>query len=697
MRRIAGALRLPGPAADQPAAGTFYALLWGLQLLFTIHAGLGMLLTIRNQPFQERFVFVVFVNALLVLTPGTCLILLRRGLLRPAGTVYLAGVWLAYTLIILFNGGIHHVGLAVYIALPVSAAWLFGYRPALWTAAACLGSATTMAVLETIGVGPLHYFQGLPSGIWLLLLECTLMGVVPVATVLSSLQRALAQSRVVETELQEYRHHLEDLVQQRTAELVEARDQAERASRAKTAFLANMSHELRTPLNAILGFSAIVRTDGGLSDQHRKDLEIVGNSGEHLLSLIDDILDTAKIETGGVSAESVAFGLHALVNDAVNMMRERARAKNLELTLDLSSNAPWCVRSDPGKLRQVLANLIGNAVKYTDKGSVVVRLDARPADGSGQVVLVFDVEDTGIGIAPQDQPRIFDPFVQAGRRPRQGVGLGLAICRNFVQVLGGTIQVESQPGRGTRFHVEVPAETADPSELLAETLHGEQVTGLEPGQPEYRILIVEDQQENWLLLDRLLRAAGFQVRGAEDGLQAVEAFRVWRPHFIWMDLHLPGLGGLEAAKRIRELEGGSEVKIVAVTASAFASEREQVLAAGLDDFLRKPYRPREIFECMSRHLGVRYLYEAIPQTDAADPHVTMRPEDLASLPPEQFEELEQAVVCLDWERIARIVRQISDQNASLGGVLTRLADRFAYTPIFKAIESSRRRTAQTSH
>jgi signal transduction histidine kinase/CheY-like chemotaxis protein len=545
-----------------------------------------------------------------------------------------------------------------------------------------------MAVLETIGVGPLHYFQGLPIGIWFVLLECSLMGVVPVATVLSSLQGALV-------ELQEHRHHLEDQVQRRTAELVEARDQAERASRAKTTFLASMSHELRTPLNAILGFSAIVRTDGGLSDEHRKDLEIVGNSGEHLLALIDDILDTAKIETGSVVVESEGFNLHVLVNDAVNMMRERARAKNLELTLDLSPSAPRCVRSDPGKLRQVLVNLVGNAVKYTDEGRVAVRLDAKPADGCSQVLLLLDVEDTGIGIALQDQSRIFDPFVQAGTRTRQGVGLGLAICRNVVQVLGGIIQLESQPGRGTRFHVEVPAEAVDPSELRSQALYGEQVIGLQPGQPEYRILIVEDQKENRLLLDRLLRAAGFQVRGAEDGLQAVEAFRVWRPHFIWMDLGLPILGGLEAAKSIRAMESGSEVKIVAVTASAFASEREQVLAAGLDDLLRKPYRPREIFECMSRHLGVRYLHDAMPQIAAGEPRVAMRPEDLASLPAEQLEELEQAVVSLDPERIARIVHQISDRNASLGAVLKRLVDSFVYTPIFTTLQSCRRTTTQT--
>ena len=502
------------------------------------------------------------------------------------------------------------------------------------------------------------------------------------------------RARRAHGELRVYKENLEQLVGQRTAELVEARDQALAANRTKSVFLATMSHELRTPLNAILGFSALVRADTSLPEQHRKDLAVVGSSGEHLLGLIDDVLDMAKIETGGAAAESAAIDLRNLVTDTVNMLRERALTKNLSLLLDVSSRAPRFVRTDPGKLRQVLTNLVGNALKYTDEGSVVVRVDARPEENPALLILIFDVEDTGIGIAREDQARIFDPFFQgAGARTRKGTGLGLSICRHFVELLGGTIQVESTPGRGSRFRIEVPAQIAEPSEVRAEP-GVEEVIGLEPGQPDYRILIVEDQRENWLLLQRLLETVGFQVRVAEDGGQAVEAFSQWRPHFIWMDLRLPVMSGLEAAGRIRRLEGGTEVRIVAVTASVFASQREEVLAKGFDDFLRKPYRPREVFDCIARYLGVRYVYGARPSVESIGSPEILRPADLAALPAALRDELEKAVISLDTDRIAAAIRQVSAQDPSLGSVLARLNDGLAYTPILNALRSSRRSLAQ---
>jgi CheY-like chemotaxis protein len=255
-----------------------------------------------------------------------------------------------------------------------------------------------------------------------------------------------------------------------------------------------------------------------------------------------------------------------------------------------------------------------------------------------------------------------------------------------VQILGGSIQVESTLGRGSRFHVEVPAQTVEASEVMAAIAGMKRVVGLEPGQPDYRILIVEDQRENWLLLRRLLRRAGFQVQVAEDGAQAVEVFKTCRPHFIWMDLGLPVLGGLEAARRIRQLEGGREVKIAAVTASAFASQREEVLAAGLDDFVRKPYRPGEIFDCLAKHLAVRYVYRTESQAAGGDLPGTLRPQDLTALPTALRDELERAVVSLDRERIALLISQVSEKNASLGSTLARLADIFAYTPILRALK-----------
>ena len=441
------------------------------------------------------------------------------------------------------------------------------------------------------------------------------------------------RSQRSQEELKQYKKRLERIVEERTAELVEARDQAMAASRAKTVFLASMSHELRTPLNAILGLCGLVLREASLSDQHRKDLAIAGASGEHLLGLIDDVLDMAKIETGGVVAESFPINLHTVVREMVDMLRDRAYAKGLELFLDISSHTPQFVWSDPGKLRQVLTNLIGNALKYTDEGSVVVRLDANAADDAGLVVLIFEIEDTGIGIAEEDRSRIFDAFVQAGTTgKRPGTGLGLSISRHFIRMLGGTIQVESTPGRGSWFRIELPARIAAASEVIPGNSQVEQVAGLEPDQPHYRILIVEDQRENWLLLQRLLETAGFETRVAEDGERAVETFRSWHPHFIWMDVSLPVMSGLEAARRIRMLEGGADVKIVAVTASASAAQREEALTSGFDYFLRKPYRHREIFDCMERQLGLRYINRGRSESTDRNSPAPLHPADLSVLP-----------------------------------------------------------------
>ena len=476
---------------------------------------------------------------------------------------------------------------------------------------------------------------------------------------------------------------LEAQVEKRTHELRIARDAADSANRAKSSFLANMSHELRTPLNAILGFSSLLR-DGDVSEKQRKDLDIINRSGEHLLNLINTVLDLAKVESGRTEIQIESCDLKQLVDDVTEMIGVRANKKNIALRLNGSREFPRFVRTDASKLRQVLVNLLDNAVKFTEKGFVELRLTLRATEDGKRPMLIFEVEDTGIGILPEDQQRIFDPFVQAGNRGKEvGTGLGLAISRQFVELMGGTLEVASALGTGTRFRLELPVETAGEPEMACLKTQGEQTVGVELDRPDYRILIVEDVEENRLVLQRLMERVGFEVRSAEDGARGVEAFQNWRPHFIWMDLRMPMMDGKEATRRIRALDGGVEVKIVAVTASAFASDREELLAAGVDDFVRKPYLPSELFDCMARHLGLRRVFIKSQKEQRTVP---LSKEGLEALPRELVGELQSVIVTLDIKRIQGVIAKISQYDPAIGQQLTDMAARFAYTAMLEAVQ-----------
>jgi signal transduction histidine kinase/ligand-binding sensor domain-containing protein/CheY-like chemotaxis protein len=479
---------------------------------------------------------------------------------------------------------------------------------------------------------------------------------------------------------------LEGQVSERTRELILAKEAADAANHSKSTFLANMGHELRTPLNAILGFSSLLRERGASEDQ-KKDLEIINRSGSHLLRLIDELLDMAKIEAGGLTIRTAPFDLWILVGEVMAMLSVRTEEKHLALTHQIGEGVPQYIRADAGRLRQVLINLLGNAIKNTAHGSVTLRLNAAKGTDQGIALLQFEVQDTGIGIAPEDQARIFEPFVQVGMlHAQKGTGLGLAITRRLVEAMGGNIRVQSTPGEGSLFQVELPARLAVESEVRSSRDEGQEILGLESGQPDYRILIVEDQRENWMILERLLGNVGFQTAVAESGEQGVEKFVEWQPHFIWMDLRMPVMDGLETTRRIRALPGGREVKIAAVTASTLESERSRVLAGGLDDYVRKPFQPNEIFECLTRQLGVRYR-RAAPKPPS-QPVSPPRTEDLAALPQALRSELREAVLSLDQEGVLSCVERISEHNAELGNALKKLSARYAYTSILGILDAA---------
>ena len=484
--------------------------------------------------------------------------------------------------------------------------------------------------------------------------------------------------------LHERHRRMARLVEQRTAELVEARDQAEAANRAKSVFLATMSHELRTPLNAILGFAGLLRGTVA-SDTERERLDIINRAGEHLLTLINDVLDLAKIEAGKQELAIAPCDVAAVVHDVVEMMRDRAQSRDLALYCDQSPGFPRRVLADGPKLRQVLINLMGNAIKFTERGSVMLRASAA-ADADGRSFrLRFDVEDTGIGIAPHDRERIFQPFAQISPARAAGTGLGLAITRRFVEMMGGALRIESEPERGSCFTVEVPAQPAPQTDTAGVEPKNLPVFAVDPDRPLLRVLIVEDNRDNALLLGELMTGAGFKVRTASNGVRAVEQFEKWRPHFIWMDLQMPEMDGCEAARRIRALPGGSEVKIAAMTASVFASGRDEVLAAGIDDFLRKPYRPVEAFECMGRLLGLRCRTPEAAANGRPDTRAVLRPELLASLPAPLRRELADALASLDIERVRAAIAKIAEEDPDLAALLRRFSDRLEFSALLDAV------------
>ena len=464
---------------------------------------------------------------------------------------------------------------------------------------------------------------------------------------------------------------------ERAAEEAEAaRQAAESANQAKSAFLANMSHELRTPLNAILGFAQLLTRSTRIEGEERENLHIIHRSGGHLLALINDVLEMAKIEVGRTVLEATRFDLHRLLDDVDDLFRLRAQNKGLALDYQRSKELPRYIFADETKLRQVLINLLGNAVKFTDEGAVTLRAAGRATEG--QTRLSFEIEDTGPGIAEEEQAGLFDAFVQSesGRRQSEGTGLGLAISQQFAELMGGQIRVESRVGEGAMFRVEVSVEAVAAAEVAAEEVP-RQVIGLAPDQPSYRLLIVEDGADNRRLLRSLLESLHFELREAAHGEEGVEVWRAWRPELIWMDLRMPVMDGYAATKAIRATPGGEQTKIIALTASAFEEDRQKVLDVGCDDFVRKPFAEADIFDALSRHLGVRFVYaDEEPVAESA-----LTAADLVGLPPELIAQLGESARNADDAAIVQLLQQVGEDHAALAGQLSDMASQFRFVEI----------------
>jgi signal transduction histidine kinase/CheY-like chemotaxis protein/ligand-binding sensor domain-containing protein len=435
---------------------------------------------------------------------------------------------------------------------------------------------------------------------------------------------ALVGAGLVRLRVSQLRRHaaaLESTIRARTGDLAEkvalleeSERRAQAASRAKTTFLANTSHELRTPLNAVLGFAQLMARRPARDPEDQRHLGVILRSGEHLLGLINDVLSMARIEAGGASLNESAFSPAALVASVEQILRPKSDAKGLCFRVELVPGIPQRVLGDAGKLRQILLNLLGNAVKFTEAGEVVVR--ASWNDGRAS----FEVMDTGPGIASSEMDGLFEPFVQAeaGRGIHEGTGLGLALSQNLARLMGGGIRARSNVGRGSTFVCEVSLALA-PESATTEPSNHARVARLAPGQPTFRVLVVDDEPDNRDALAGLLRAVGFEVRTAESGEETLPIFREWRPQLIWMDKRMPGMDGLETTRRIRgehqPSAAGPPTKIIILSAGALDHERSGILESGCDDFLAKPYREEVVFAKMAAQLGARFVYE--PDGDAS--------------------------------------------------------------------------------
>jgi two-component system sensor histidine kinase/response regulator len=487
-----------------------------------------------------------------------------------------------------------------------------------------------------------------------------------------------------------------DRTQKQSVELQKALLAADTANRAKSEFLANMSHELRTPLNAIIGFTQILSADKSLSSENREYINIINRAGEHLLALINEILEMSKIEAGRTTLNNSEFDLLYFLSGLQQMLQLKAESKGLKLKFEYNHNLPNHICTDEGKLRQILLNLLGNAIKFTEAGTVTLRVKIQNNEPAiNQHKLIFEIEDTGHGIAPEDISLIFEPFKQTanGSQVSQGTGLGLAISRKYAQLMGGDIQVSSNLGVGSLFTFDVTITQVANSKFKTPKSQLE-IVALQQQQPQPKILVADDMADSRLLLIRILTDMGFSVDSVTNGQEAVNLSQIWQPNLILMDMRMPVMDGLVATKKIKSLLG-KETKVIALTASAFEENRQAILASGCDDFLAKPITREILLKKISQHLEVEYIY----QPQSSNELSPIQKQENKNINEEEIQKL-LLQTSSDWRRkvnqsatecnddiILELIAQIKDEYPQLAQAIEDLTMNFQFKKIMQLTQN----------
>ncbi len=542
---------------------------------------------------------------------------------------------------------------------------------------------------------------------WWLISIAPLIALVGAATI-SNGYRLARNLKLSHKQLEDYARTLEQKVKERTLELEretsrakQAEDAATAANQAKSTFLANMSHELRTPLNVILGFSQLMGRLSDLPPEQQEHLSIITRSGEHLLTLINQLLDLAKIEAGRTTLNKTAFDLYYLLDDLQNMFRLKADSKGLQLLFNRTPDVPQYICIDEVKLRQVLINLLSNAIKFTKAGIVSLKVknqkskvknksEQQTTNNKQQTIITFEIEDTGSGIAKEELDKLFQPFVQTktGQQLQEGTGLGLTIARSFVQLMGGEITVSSLVGKGSVFKFDIKLSVVGAADIKSQQ-PTRRVLALEPNQLSYRILIADDALENRQLLTKLLSPLGFELWEASNGIETIEIWEKYCPHLIFMDMRMPMMDGYEATKQIRlrernrkdeqaKIQTGQATAIVAVTAHTLEKDRTTAFSVGCDDLIHKPFREADIFDALHKHIRVRFVYAESTAASTETQVQILTPEAIAALPPDLVANLRQAIYNLDVELMQTLIAQISELNQPLATAIASLAKDFKY-------------------